>query len=176
MTKIKIFDALSYPFMYTAYLLTGTNLGERERNLAQARILIEQSAGTISAVSALYETAAWGKTDQPSFLNQALKLETRLDAPRLLEQLLKIEETIGRLRKEKYGPRVIDIDLLLFNDQIVNDPSVTVPHPQLPNRRFALAPLTEIAANIIHPVLKKSIRQLLDECIDSLPVIKVKPF
>jgi 2-amino-4-hydroxy-6-hydroxymethyldihydropteridine diphosphokinase len=173
MAKIKIFDPLSYPIMYTAYLLTGTNLGERERNLAQARILIEQAAGTISDVSALYETAAWGKTDQPSFLNQALKLETGLDAPGLLAQLLKIEAAIGRLRKEKYGPRVIDIDILLFDDQVINAPSVTVPHPQLPNRRFALVPLTEIAANSIHPILKKSIRQLLDECPDQLEVLRV---
>lgn len=160
-------------FMYKAYLLTGTNLGERESNLAQARALIEQLAGTIQAASALYETAAWGKTDQPSFLNQALELQTRLDAVSLLDLLLKIEKKIGRVRQEKYGPRTIDIDLLLFDDQVLNDPAVTVPHPQLPRRRFALAPLAEIAADIIHPVLKKTIRQLLDECPDQLEVLRV---
>jgi 2-amino-4-hydroxy-6-hydroxymethyldihydropteridine diphosphokinase len=159
--------------MYKAYLLTGTNLGEREINLAQARALMEQLAGHISAASALYETAAWGKTDQPSFLNQALELQTSLDAAALLELLLKIEKKIGRIRQEKYGPRTIDIDLLLFDDQVLNDPAVTVPHPQLPRRRFALAPLAEIAADMIHPVLKKSIGQLLDECPDQLEVLRV---
>lgn len=156
--------------MYTAYLLTGTNLGERERNLARARSLIGRSGTTISRESALYETAAWGKTDQPSFLNQALEIQTPLEAPALLEQLLDIEKTIGRLRQEKYGPRLIDIDILLFDDKVINTPSVTVPHPQLPNRRFALIPLAEIAADIIHPVLKKSILQLLKECPDQLEV------
>lgn len=160
--------------MYKAYLLTGTNLGERESNLARAKLLIGESAGIVSAASALYETAAWGKTDQPSFLNQALELETSLTAPELMQELLAIEKVIGRLRKEKYGPRVIDIDLLLFNNDIINDPFVTVPHPQLPNRRFALAPLAEIAADLVHPVFKKSIHELLEECPDRLEVFRVK--
>jgi 2-amino-4-hydroxy-6-hydroxymethyldihydropteridine diphosphokinase len=173
MTKIKIFDAAEQPFMYTAYLLTGTNLGERKQHLARAKALIQELAGTISRSSALYETAAWGKTDQPSFLNQALELQTELDAPELMEQLLKAEKTIGRLRLEKYGPRIIDIDILLFGDQVIHQPTVIIPHPQLPNRRFALAPLAEIAAYIIHPVLKKTIQQLLEECSDPLEVARI---
>jgi 2-amino-4-hydroxy-6-hydroxymethyldihydropteridine diphosphokinase len=159
--------------MYTAYLLTGTNLGEREQHLEEARKLIRRSAGTISCVSALYETAAWGKTDQPSFLNQALELQTALKAHDLMEQLLGVEKTIGRLRQEKYGPRIIDIDILLFDDEVISKPSITIPHPRMQERRFALTPLAEIAAGIIHPVLKKTIQQLLNECPDPLKVVRI---
>jgi 2-amino-4-hydroxy-6-hydroxymethyldihydropteridine diphosphokinase len=156
--------------MNKAYLLIGGNLGDREENLTRARLLIEESAGSISRASALYETAAWGKTDQPAFLNQALEIQTNLAPALLLQQLLQIEKTIGRLRNQKYDPRTIDIDILLYDDLIMNDPSITIPHPQLPNRRFALTPLAEIAPDIKHPVLKKPIRQLLNDCPDPLEV------
>lgn len=156
----------------TAYLLTGGNLGNREENLATARNLLHEQCGRVMAASALYETAAWGKEDQPAFLNQALKLETSLSARQLIRRILKLEKWMGRMRDEKYGPRIIDIDILLFNQEKHNYPLLKVPHPELPNRRFALLPLAEIAPDLVHPVLKKTIAALLKECPDKLEVKK----
>ena len=158
--------------MNKAYLLTGSNLGDREEYLARARSLINEQCGTIASASSLYETAAWGKTDQPSFLNQALELETSLNARQLLRRILKAEKIMGRIRDEKYGPRLIDIDILLFNNETYNYQFLKIPHPEMQNRRFALLPLAEIAPDIIHPVLNKTIHELLKECKDELPVKK----
>ena len=158
--------------MNKAYLLTGSNLGDREEYLATARSFINEQCGTIVTASSLYETAAWGKTDQPSFLNQALELETALNAKQLIRRILKIEKMMGRIRDEKYGPRLIDIDILLFNNEKHNYEFLKVPHPEMQNRRFALLPLAEIAPRIIHPVLNKTINELLKECKDELPVKK----
>ena len=156
--------------MNKAYLLTGGNTGDRKHYLKQAIDLIEESCGKIRKQSALYETEAWGKNDQPSFLNQALLLHTSMNAPELMQQLLAVEEKMGRRRGEKYGPRIIDIDVLLYNDAILESSIITVPHPEMANRRFALTPLAEIAAGIMHPLLKKSIRELLKVCPDQLAV------
>jgi len=158
--------------MNKAYLLTGGNLGNREEHLAKARLLITEHCGPIQKASAIYETAAWGKTDQPAFLNQALELDTQLNARQLIRRLLKVEKSMGRIRKEKFGPRLIDIDILLFNDEVHDYHFLKLPHPELANRRFALLPLDEIASGQIHPVLKKSIHQLLEDCPDPLPVLK----
>ena len=158
--------------MNKAYLLTGGNLGDREQNLATARELISQQCGTITAASALYETAAWGKTDQPSFLNQAIEIETALTARQLIRRILKVEKLMGRGREEKYGPRLIDIDILLFNNEKHNYPLLKLPHPEMQNRRFALLPLAEIVPEMEHPLLKKTITELLKDCKDELPVKK----
>ncbi|HQX72512.1 MAG: 2-amino-4-hydroxy-6-hydroxymethyldihydropteridine diphosphokinase [Chitinophagaceae bacterium] len=158
--------------MNTAYLLTGGNLGERVHNLAMARELVEAQTGNIIAASSLYETAAWGNTDQPAFLNQAIMIETPLNARQLIRRILKIEKKMGRVREEKYGPRLIDIDILLFNNEKHNYQFLKLPHPEMQNRRFALLPLAEIAPEIIHPVLKKTITELLQECKDELEVKK----
>ena len=158
--------------MNTAYLLTGGNLGERVHNLAMARELVEAQTGNIIAASSLYETAAWGNTDQPAFLNQAIMIETPLNARQLIRRILKIEKKMGRVREEKYGPRLIDIDILLFNNEKHNSQFLKLPHPEMQNRRFALLPLAEIAPEIIHPVLKKTITELLQECKDELEVKK----
>jgi 2-amino-4-hydroxy-6-hydroxymethyldihydropteridine diphosphokinase len=156
--------------MNISYLLIGGNQGDRLAQLASARDLITDAGGQILLASALYETAAWGKTDQPDFLNQALKVSTSQDAPAWLLTLLDIEERMGRRRAEKYGPRVIDIDILFFNNSIIREPGLSIPHPEIQHRRFALTPLEEIAPFLIHPVLHKTIRQLLAECTDPLAV------
>lgn len=158
--------------MKKVYLLTGGNLGDREKYLAEARDLLGEHCGKITALSSLYETAAWGKEDQPSFLNQAVEMETDLPPRQLIRRVLKLEKRMGRERKEKYGPRLIDIDILLYGEEIHNYPLLKLPHPELPNRRFALLPLAEIASDLLHPVYKKSITDLLDECKDPLEVKK----
>jgi 2-amino-4-hydroxy-6-hydroxymethyldihydropteridine diphosphokinase len=158
--------------MNKAYLLTGTNMGEREQNLETAREWIEAECGKISLVSSLYETAAWGQTEQPAFLNQALEIQTSLNAAQLIRHILKIEKNMGRVREEKYGPRLIDIDIIFFDDEIVATSFLKIPHPEMQNRRFVLVPLNEIIPDFIHPVLKKTVQELLDDCPDPLPVKK----
>ncbi|MEP6747035.1 MAG: 2-amino-4-hydroxy-6-hydroxymethyldihydropteridine diphosphokinase [Bacteroidota bacterium] len=158
--------------MNRVYLLTGGNVGNRQQFLEESVRLIEKACGNVMNASAIYETAPWGKTDQAAFLNQALELSTMLSAPELMQQLLAIEQTIGRERAEKYGPRTIDIDILLFNHEIIHTPVVTVPHPQMANRRFVLQPLNDIAGHYLHPVLQITITQLLAICPDPLPVKK----
>lgn len=158
--------------MNRAYLLTGGNSGNREENLALARELINRHCGIIVKTSSLYETAAWGKTDQPSFLNQALEVHTSFNARQLIRHILKVEKMMGRIREEKYGPRIIDIDILLFNNEKHNYRFLKLPHPEMANRRFALLPLAEIAAEAMHPVLKKTVAELLKECPDLLEVKK----
>jgi 2-amino-4-hydroxy-6-hydroxymethyldihydropteridine diphosphokinase len=160
--------------MNKAYLLTGGNIGNRKETLAKAFILIRQYCGNISGISSIYETAAWGKNDQPFFLNQALEIHTDLQPRQLLRQLLKIEKQIGRVREEKYGPRIIDIDILFYNDEVHNYPLLKLPHPEIQNRRFVLVPLAEIAAEFIHPVLKKTIEELLAICPDKLEVSRIE--
>jgi 2-amino-4-hydroxy-6-hydroxymethyldihydropteridine diphosphokinase len=159
--------------MNKAYLLIGGNEGDRFMHLKEATTEIEKSCGKISLRSSIYETAAWGIHDQPSFLNQALEIMTPLKALTLMNSLLSIEEKLGRKRKEKYGPRIIDIDILFFNQDIINLPKLQIPHPELQNRRFALVPMSEIAQDLVHPALKKTILQLLNECKDTLDVKKI---
>ena len=159
-------------YMNKAFLLTGGNMGEREVNLLAAIEHINQHCGLITNSSSLYETAAWGNTEQPAFLNQALEIETELTARQLMRRILKVEKLMGRVRKEKYGPRLIDIDILLYADEIHNYKLLKLPHPEMQNRKFALLPLAEIAPHIIQPVLQKTITELLAVCKDELEVKK----
>jgi len=159
-------------YMNKAYLLIGGNVGNRQQNLQQAVAAINNSCGRVLQQSAVYETAAWGKTDQQAFLNQALLIQTDLTPHQLLEHALEAEALLGRVRKEKYGPRLIDIDILFFNNDIIRETALIIPHPEVQNRRFALTPLAEIAPKLQHPVLHKTISQLLDECPDMLEVTK----
>lgn len=160
--------------MNKAYLLIGGNMGNRKKQLQKAAATIGKTCGTITRLSHFYETAAWGKTNQPAFLNQALVLNTLLSPRHLLYSILDIETGMGRRRVEKFGPRIIDIDILLWNDEVIDQPGLKIPHPELANRRFALEPLSEIAPGIIHPVFKKSILGLLEECTDALAVRKLE--
>ena len=159
--------------MNTVYLLIGGNLGNRKENFSRAISLINEQCGSLTKSSSVYETEAWGITDQPSFLNQALEIVTELNARQLMRKILKIEKIMGRIRKEKLGPRVIDIDILLFENEIHDLRFLKIPHPELQNRRFVLVPLAEINPGLQHPVLKKTIAQLLEECPDNLEVKKI---
>jgi 2-amino-4-hydroxy-6-hydroxymethyldihydropteridine diphosphokinase len=158
--------------MNHVYLLIGGNLGDRQANLARTIVLISERCGILLQLSSVYETAAWGMRDQPDFLNQVLLISTALPPQKLLELLLEIEHELGRFRGEKNGPRVIDIDILLYNDAIIHEPGLQIPHPRMASRRFVLTPLAEIAEELIHPETGKNIRQMLDECEDLLPVNK----
>lgn len=159
--------------MNETYLLTGGNIGNRLAYLSKTKEEIEKRCGRILKESSVYETAAWGKEDQEAFLNQVLKIETNLDPEELLKTILQIEEYLGRKRELKYGPRTIDIDILFFNEAVINQPSLKIPHPQMQNRRFVLSPLNEIASDKLHPSLHKTIAQLLAECPDPLAVNKL---
>jgi 2-amino-4-hydroxy-6-hydroxymethyldihydropteridine diphosphokinase len=161
-------------YMNKVFLLIGGNMGDRLQNLHQAIALISAACGPVIQQSAVYETAAWGKTDQAAFLNQALLLATSLTPQELITTLLSVEEKMGRRRMEKNGPRVIDIDIIFYNDLVMHEPNLTIPHPQLQNRRFVLVPLAEIAPTFIHPVLHKTIEELLAECEDRLAVEKLR--
>lgn len=154
------------------YLLLGTNLGDRTVNLARVRELLVGNRVPIVKESQIYETAAWGIEDQPLFLNQVIEIETSKTPVKLLELTQAIEEDMGRVRKEKWGQRLIDIDILYYSDRLVAQEDLIIPHPEIQNRRFTLKPMMEIAAEFVHPVLKKSQQTLLEECKDSLEVLK----
>ncbi|HKG69644.1 MAG TPA: 2-amino-4-hydroxy-6-hydroxymethyldihydropteridine diphosphokinase [Segetibacter sp.] len=158
--------------MNDAYLLTGGNIGDRLVSLQQACMKIEKQAGIVLKKSAVYETAAWGITDQNLFLNQVLLVSTSLPPQELLQTLLHTEQELGRKRIVKMGPRIIDIDILFYNNEIISTPVLTVPHPQIANRRFVLTPLNEIAPGFVHPGMPKTITELLEICPDTLEVRK----
>lgn len=158
--------------MVNVFLLLGSNLGDRIQLLQQAINCIEAEIAPVLKQSAVYETQSWGKTDSPDYLNQVVLIQTELSAQIVLQKILNIEWKIGRVREEKWGPRLIDIDILFYGDALIDEPELQVPHPELHKRRFTLAPLAEIAPDFIHPTLNKNILQLKNELNDNLIVKK----
>lgn len=158
--------------MIDVFLLLGGNMGDRLKYLEGAVKQIDSQIGRVISVSGVFQTQSWGKTDEPDYLNQAVKVSTDKPARQVLELALAIERELGRERKEKWGSRTIDIDILLYGDAIINEPDLVVPHPGLPLRRFALEPLSEIGGNFVHPVLRKTINDLKNEVSDGLIVKK----
>lgn len=160
--------------MKKVFLGIGTNLGEKEENLRKAIVSIGDNIGKVVRKSSLYETEPWGFTSGDNFLNMVAEVETKLTPSGLLGAILMIESQLGRIRGEKqYSSRLIDIDILFYEDLIIDEISLKIPHPQLYNRKFVLVPLSEIAPDLMHPVLKKSIVSLLNLCEDRSEVWKV---
>lgn len=151
--------------MSTAYLGLGTNLGDRKENLRKAVDAIALNM-SVCKQSSLYETAAWGYTDQPDFLNQVIEVETDLTPLRLLNFLKKTEKELGRVKNFRYGPRLIDLDILFFEDLVKSTSRLQIPHPRIPERAFVLVPLNEIAPALKHPVSGKTAAELLEELPD----------
>jgi 2-amino-4-hydroxy-6-hydroxymethyldihydropteridine diphosphokinase len=159
--------------MIDVYLLLGSNLGNRQLFLNKAIILIENEIAPVSKISSIYETQSWGKTDAPDYLNQVIVLQTTLPAQVVLKKILAIENELGRRREEKWGSRTIDIDILFYGQELINEQGLHVPHPELQNRRFTLEPLAEVAPHFVHPVLNKTALQLTKALKDSLLVKKI---
>jgi 2-amino-4-hydroxy-6-hydroxymethyldihydropteridine diphosphokinase len=154
------------------FLGLGSNLGDREANLAQARALLAERGFRQVAQSALYETEPVGGPPQGPFLNQAVGGGEELPAKSLLEACLAIEHELGRVRRERNGPRILDLDILLYGSLVSDQPGLVVPHPRMHERRFVLAPLAQIAAAVRHPVLGVSIAELLERCGDTSRVVR----
>lgn len=156
------------------YLLLGSNMGARLQLLEEAIKNISIQVGKVTAQSSIYETAAWGKTDQPGFLNVAVEVTTALTPLEVLNSALAIEAQLGRVREEKWGTRLIDIDIIFYNNEVLSIPNqLEIPHPEMHNRKFVLVPLVEIAPELLHPVFHTSISSLLAALDDDLPVIKI---
>lgn len=157
-------------------LITGSNIGNRKKSLETAAALIRKHIGKIIRSSKIYETDAWGITNQATFYNQVLIAESKFSPQKVIQKVLEIEEKMGRVRTIKNAARIIDIDILFFNNETVNEQNLIIPHQEIANRRFVLIPLNELVPEMIHPVLKKSIAHLLSICKDPLKVAPIPSF
>jgi len=156
--------------MHKVYLLLGANIGDPMRQLENAKTEIQARIGSIHRASKIYHSQAWGLEDQPDFLNQVVRSTTTLSAPQVLQEIHKIETVLGRIRGQRWGARLIDIDILYYDDHIIHLPDLQIPHPYIQERNFTLLPLNEIAPEYIHPVFKKTNQVLLEESSDTLQV------
>lgn len=154
--------------MSIAYISIGSNLGNREENCKQAIRLIKENGIIVKKQSGMYETEPWGVKNQPLFINMAIEIETDREPEELLNILKDIEKEIGRTETIKWGPRVIDLDILLYDDLIIKNPELEIPHPLMHERYFVLKPLCEIASDISHPLLRVSIHDLLQRLYKKL--------
>ncbi|MGC9337405.1 MAG: 2-amino-4-hydroxy-6-hydroxymethyldihydropteridine diphosphokinase [Candidatus Cloacimonadia bacterium] len=144
-----------------AFIALGSNIGKRKQNIENALAKIKKlPESAIASTSSIIETKPVGNTKQPHFLNCVIKLETKLTSAELLNYLLRIEGEMGRVRKEKWGPRIIDLDILFFNDEIIETKDLTIPHPEILNRAFILQLMNEIAKDYVHPRERKTIEEL----------------
>ena len=148
---------------HIVYLALGSNLGNRLSNLKEAIAALPPQM-EVKAKSAVYETPPWGYEDQPKFLNQVIKATTYLDPEPLLKHLKRLEVALGRKETFQNGPRLIDMDILFYDDLVVNTPSLVIPHPRLQERGFVLLPLMDLDPDLTHPVSKKSVREMMTSC------------
>lgn len=162
-----------YLQMKGIYLILGSNLGDKFLSVQKATTIIRKRLGTVDAESSIYETEPWGYSKQPNFLNKVIRLDTHFPPEELLKQLKSIEAELGRTPKERWRERLIDIDILYYSDKVVNAENLVIPHPEIPNRKFVLVPMNELAPDEVHPVNGKTQRQMLEECKDSLIVEKL---
>lgn len=152
------------------YLLLGSNLGNRQDYLENALILLTNKIGNIIATSSIYQTSAWGNQEQDDFLNMAVGIDTTKDAFEILDVIHEIEQKLGRKRTEFWGARTIDIDIIFYGQQIISTQTLTIPHSRIMERRFVLIPLTEIAAEFMHPIWQMTVKNMLEICEDKLIV------
>lgn len=155
------------------YLILGSNIGDPISNIETAVNKIRTNVGEVVRASSIYLTEPWGKKDQAAFYNQVIEIKTDLNAFETLNKILAIEESMGRVRTKKWAERVIDIDILYYNDQVIRKKNLTIPHPGIPDRKFVLIPLCELIPDGIHPVLKVSNTDLLKVSKDNLGVKKI---
>jgi len=160
--------------MAVTHLLLGSNVGDRKKNIDKARSLVDERIGKVLKQSKIYQTEPWGERDQEDFLNQALEINTKLKPKKVLEKIAEIEKLMDREETYKWGPREIDIDILMYEDEMICEMDLTIPHPFLHERKFTLIPLSEIAPDLYHPIMGASILDLLLDCEDSLDVQEYK--
>ena len=158
-------------FFHTAYVALGSNLGDKEANLRRALELLQERGVEVVKTSSFICTEPYGVTDQPQFLNGVCEVRTSLVPLALLHTLLEIEQEMGRVRLRHWGERNIDLDLLLYEDVVLDTPELKLPHPDMQNRDFVLLPLAEIAPELVHPILQKSIEELSNLFISKRAVI-----
>jgi 2-amino-4-hydroxy-6-hydroxymethyldihydropteridine diphosphokinase len=156
--------------MNRAVILLGSNSGDKFKNINDAITSVNEIAGRIISCSKIYKTAPWGNQNQDEFLNQVIIIATEISPSGLMDVLLKIEKSFGRERGEKWSPRVIDLDILYYNNDIINQPDLKIPHPHLHERRFTMIPLVELLPEMIHPVILKKNNEILEQLNDSLMV------